>query len=407
VQRTRRDLLIGGAAISLTGCLSVDGVTYPDEPAPEKMDSDGGPTGDQSSDPPTTDSRGPHAELAAETRRVANDAIWFAVSYPSAIDTYGKATDSVRAAVASVRESITDPTDPTVEMVQQLEAAGYDAAERAAAALKPHFHPAELLRSRTDRHIPPLTKAAQRNDADRFIEELERMDLSFFQIQTPIYIGRRFSRDPIHNRLLDRLVPDAPEKVFLELATPGHRQFSTLVYQPYPDNEETYPPTFTDEALSESRQESLRDRLGPVIKPGGRTAEVIITAATRPKPADRSQNAFRGSPGDLNGTALHIQRYADADTAGERLATILSAGSTEGSEPIVRRQATGDSTIMWHRYYHREAGSTRTGLDDFAGVQYGYLLQAGEFLLATGFSGDAWEERPRWQSQIVNTWVTK
>ncbi|WP_200531436.1 hypothetical protein [Halorubrum sp. LN27] len=406
MQRTRRNLLTAGAVVCLTGCLDVEGVTYPDEPAPNESDPDGGMAPDDDpADDPADDNPGPHSELAAATRSIVDDTIWFAVSYPSAIDTYREATADVLTAIESVRESIDGQTDPTVLMAEQLETAGYDAAERAAAALEPHFKPAGLVQARTDNHIPVLTRFARRNDADRFVEELERMHLSFFQIQTPIYIGRRFSRDPIHNRLLQRLVPGAPDKVLAELAAPGYRQFSTLAYQPYSEESETYLPTFTDEALPKERRETLREQLGPVIQTNGRTAELFVTIASRPKPASRRGAAFRGPPGDLDGVSVYVQRYSSAERASKRLDAVLEAGETEGREPIVPETNTSDDAIAWHRYYHREAGSTRTDLDDFPGVQYGYLLQAGEFLLATGFSGDAWEERPQWQGRLVDAWV--
>ena len=96
------------------------------------------------------------------------------------------------------------------------------------------------------------------------------------------------------------------------------------------------------------------------------------------------------------------QAYDDAEAASDRLTAVLDAGSTEGTASI----RPGGGGREWHRYYHRAAGSDRTGLDEFAGVQYGYVVQAGEFVLATGFSGDAWEERVRWQGALTDAWVT-
>ncbi|OYR80873.1 hypothetical protein DJ71_14155 [Halorubrum sp. E3] len=403
MQQRRRTILASlGTVAGLAGCLNVDGVTYPDE-LDNRTDSDG--NNGTSSDDGTDRVTGPHPSLAAATRAVVADAVWFAVSYENAIEVYREAISDVLATVSSLRESINEPTTPTVDMVEQLEAAGYDAADRAATALEPYFYPAHLIRSRTDTHIPALTRSAHRNDADRFVEELDRMHLSFFQIRTPIYISDRFSRDPIHNRLLDRLAPSAPGRVFVELAIPDRRNFMALAYEPYADDSDSYPPTFTGDPLPEARRMTLRERLGPVTQSTGRTEELFCTFAARPDAASRQRNAFEGPPGDLDGTPLYIQQYSDSATASDRLDSILNAGDTEGREPIAPESATSNDTLAWHRYYHREAGSDRTDLDEFAGVQYGYLLQAGEFLLATGFSGDAWEERPRWQGQLTNSWV--
>lgn len=411
MQRTRRNVLFGiGAATGLAGCLSPDGVRYPDKIA--SSDGSNSTTGPVTDQPPTDNSSGdtgqptgPKRVITETTRAIVADAVWFAVSYHNAIASYTAAIDDVLETVASVRTTIHQPTMPTVTMVDRLETAGYNAADSATTALEPHFSPGDLLRSRTDIHIPALTRAARRNDADRFVEELDRLRLSFFQIQTPVYIGRRFSRDPINNRLLDRLVPLATSDVLVELAVPTRREFTTLAYEPYVNESDGYPPTFTGDALPPERRNNLRNRLGPVIRSSGRIDELFVTFASRPPLAERQRTAFRGTPGDLDGTPLYIQQYSDRATAHEQLTAILEAGATEGTTTISPDVSAAADSPTWYRYYHREAGSDRTNMDDFPGVQYGYLLQAGEFLFATGFSGDAWEERPRWQGQLTESWL--
>ncbi|MUW14946.1 hypothetical protein GJ633_09925 [Halorubrum sp. CBA1125] len=415
MQRTRRDLLAAGSvAVGLAGCLGVDGVTYPDESDPDDGPdaddgADGGDGDDAPDEPPDEDDEEvpvPNPALADATRAVVDDAVWFASTYEAAIDVYLDATGDVLEAVTAVRERIHEPTDPTTEMAARLESAGYAAADRAAEALEPHFYPHDLLRERTDRHVPALTRSARRNDADRFVEELDRMHGSFSRIRTPIYVAGTFSRDPIHNRLLDRLAPGDPDDVLVELAVPSRRRFATLAHEPYPDDDETFPPEFTADPLPEARRESIRERLGPVLRSDGRTEELFVAFAPRPEPADSRTDAFRGPPDELDGTPLHVQRYADVRTATARLTAVLEAGATEGREPLLPDVDAADDALEWHRYYHREEGSDRTGLDEFPGVQYGYVLQAGEFLLATGFSGDAWEERPNWQGRLADAWVT-
>ena len=359
MQRTRRDLLAGvGVAAGSAGCLGVDGVTYPDEPDSGDGDADGGgepdgSDGDGSDSDSDGGDPGPNPALAAATRGVVGDALWFATSYEAAVRVYREAAADVLTEVDAVRESVREATDPTAAMAERLDAAGDDAAERAAAALEPYFSPAGLLRSRTDRHVPVLDRFARRNDADRFVEELERMRLSFFQIRTPIYVGRRFSRDPIHNRLLDRLAPGDPGGVVVELAVPERRRFATLAHRPYPDGDdnddgETYPPTFTDDALPAARRESLRGRLGPVARPDGRTAELFFTFADRPEPADDESEAFRGPPSELGGAPLHVQRYADAETASDRLDAALSGGGSRSRRrrrrPPTRSSGTATTT---------------------------------------------------------------
>ncbi|WP_144050036.1 hypothetical protein [Halorubrum sp. C191] len=411
MEQPRRNVLAGlGAAASLAGCLSVDGVRYPDEI--ESSDESNTTLEAGTDEPPTdnsTDADGYASDLiqliAERTQAIVADVVWFAISYPRAVESYNQAIDSVIETIDTVRTTIHQPTMPTAEMVDRLETVGYDAADRAETAFEPHFSPVDLLQSRTDMHIPSLARAARRNDADRFVEELDRMRLSFFQIQTPVYVSRRFSRNPIHNRLLDRLVPCAVGNVLVELAIPTRRTFTTLAYEPYADESEKYSPTFTADPLPATRRDSLRNRLGPVVQPSGRTDELFFTFASRPDPVERRRNAFRGPPGDLDGTPLHVQHYDDRATAREQITTMLEAGTTEGTTTITPEGTSSTDSVEWYRYYHHEAGSDRTNLDDFPGVQYGYLLQAGPFVFATGFSGDAWEERPRWQDQLTESWL--
>lgn len=403
MRRTRRRVLAAAALpIGLAGCLRVDGVEYPDEPddatEPPGDDEDGVDDGED--DEPV-----PNADLADATRRVIDDAVWFASAYEDAIKTYRDATSDVVAAVEAVRERVREPTDPTTAMARRLEAAGYAAGERAAAVLEPHFYPEGLLRERTDRHVPALVRSARRNDADRFVEELDRMRASFKRIQTPLYVSRTFSRDPIHNRLLERLAPGAAGNVLVELAVPERRGFTTVAHEPY--DGDGFGPRFTEGTVTEdvfveARRRALRERLGPVIRPAERTEELLASFSARPDPVGRRANAFDGSPGDLDGTAVHVQAYDDSGTASDRLTAVLNAGSTEGTESI----RPGGGGREWYRYYHREARSERTDLNELAGVQYGYVIQAGEFILATGFSGDAWEERVRWQGALTDAWVS-
>lgn len=400
MQRTRRNLLaVGAVAAGFSGCLSVEGVQYPDE-----IPDEGQP--DESDDPtqPVDDeSSVPHPEIADATRGVISDTVWFAASYRRAIDTYREATGKIITAVASIREQIRDPSDPTTEMVTRLETVGSDAAEQAAAALEPHFYPRRLIQSRLDSHLPALVRSAQRNDADRFVEELDRMSRTFSQIRTPLYISGTFSRDPIHNRLLDRLVPEDAAEVLVELAVPSYR-FTTLAHRPY-DDEDLFPPEFTEDPLVRSRRDELRKRLGPVVQPSDRVHEVFYTFAPRPAATEQASDAFSGSPGELAVVPVYVQQYSSAESAHESLLSILDAGKTDDKEPLLPDTEAASDAARWYRYYHQEARSDRTDLDSFPGVQYGYLLQAGEFLLATGFSGDAWEERPRWQGRLADTWV--
>ncbi len=468
MQRTRRGLLASGVAAGIAGCLGVEGVEYPDaetdsDTDPEAPDGDTDTeNGEGSDDEETVDDPTPvsNEALATATRRVVDDAVWFATEYPEAVKTYRDAIRSLVSEIDDVRTNVETDGAATDAMVGQLDDAARTAADRAAAALEPHFRPRSRIRSRADRHVDGLRRFAQRDDIDRFLEELGRMRREFAAIGTATYARETFSRDPIHNRLLDRLLyplPDDPERrreirdtAFVEVAVPI-RGFSTFAHEPYDDeqHDRSRIPRIYGDAYEPDRREELRARLGPIPSPADRTEELFVAFATRPPAGNRPSETFEGWAYELGGTPVYVQRYVDAETAGDRVESILAAGSTEGTAPIdpdatasgsdvsgvdtdadgsAVTESDGDSgddegdehgagpdgdveakqgPTRWHRFYHHEASGERYGFDEHAGVQYGYVTQAGEFVLATGFSGDAWEERTGWRRRLADGWAVQ
>ncbi|OYR80211.1 hypothetical protein DJ84_16000, partial [Halorubrum ezzemoulense] len=187
-------------------------------------------------------------------------------------------------------------------------------------------------------------------------------------------------------------------------------------------------PRIYGNAFGSGRRRELRARLGPIPQSEDRTEELFVAFADRPPLGNRRRDAFEGWARELDGVPVHVQRYPDAETAEARLSTALDEGATEGRAPIDPEATlagsdfsgnasaggnasetngeSADGPTAWHRFYHREAEGERYGFDEHAGVQYGYVVRAGEFLLATGFSGDAWEERTGWHGRLRHGWVT-
>ncbi|VTT85484.1 hypothetical protein DM2_366 [Halorubrum sp. DM2] len=453
MERTRRTLLgVGAALVGTAGCLGVEGVEYPD--APPDAPGDAGPPGDDPSEdgppdePADADDEAPtlNPELAAATRAVVDDAVWFATEYPDAVATYRDAVAAAVSTVDSVRATVDEEAAITSEQVDAVAAAGEAAVDRAAEALEPHFSPGPRIRERVDPHVEELRTVEPRNDVDRALEELDRMRRGLKSIGTDIYVKSAFSRDPIHNRLFRRLLaplpPDDPERgrvtggALVELAV-ASRGFSTFAHRPYDDElDRDRVPTIYGDAFGPERRRELRARLGPIPRPADRVEELFVSFADRPPVGTRRRDPFRGWADELDGVPVHVQRYPDAETAAARLSTALDAGATEGRAAIDpeatlagsdfsgNSSATGNGTdadngtatdgetaadagpTAWHRFYHREAEGERYGFDEHAGVQYGYVVRAGEFLLATGFSGDAWEERTGWHGRLRDGWVT-
>ena len=455
MQRTRRQVIAFGSAAGLAGCLGVGGVEYPDaDPEPAEPDDD---TADESDDDPddeeqVDDPAVPDNEvLATATRRVVDDAVWFATEYPDAVETYRNAIGALVSEIDAVRSTVESDGVATDAMVDQLDDAGRTAADRAAAALEPHFRVHSRIVSRTERHVDGLRRFAPRDDVDRFLEELNRMRREFDAVGTDLYIRETFSRKPIHNRLLNRLLYPLPDDLerrreirgtaLIEVAV-ASRGFSTFAREPYDHDryDRSRIPRIYGNAFGSDRREELRARLGPISSPTDRTEELFFVFATRPPAGNRPSETVEGWAYELNGTPVHVQRYADIQTARERFESILANGSTEGTAPIdpaataAGSDFSGDSDdsdesaadgngdegngngddvggdaeqgpTRWHRFYHHEASGERYGFDEHAGVQYGYVTQAGEFVLATGFSGDAWEERAGWQRRLADGWA--
>ncbi|WP_050032344.1 hypothetical protein [Halorubrum halophilum] len=460
MQRTRRGLLGVGAAaaVGLSGCLGVEGVEYPDADAEDPSNAGDGAGGDDGGDGESDGADEEQADgddpepvaneaLAAATRNVVDDAVWFATEYPSAIRTYRNAIRGVVSDIDAVRSTADEDDTVTVEMADRLDEAGRAAADTAADALEPHFYPRSRIVSRTERHVEALRTFAPRGDVDRFLEELSRMRRGFASDITETYVDEAFSRDPIHNRLLNRLLHPFPEddaegrrvrgEAFAELGL-GDRGFSTFAHEPYDDEEydRNRIPRIYGSAFGAARRDELRARLGPIPRAEDRTAELFVAFATRPEAGNRPSQTFEGWAHELDGVPVYVQRYPDPATASDRLGEAIAAASTEGRAPIdpdatasgsdFSGNATAESgggegegnetdddgdeptyrgPTRWHRLYHHEAEGERYGFDEHAGVQYGYVVQAGEFVLATGFSGDAWEERTGWQGQLANGWA--
>ncbi|GAA0551135.1 hypothetical protein ABNG02_04495 [Halorubrum ejinorense] len=451
MQRTRRTLLgVGAALVGTAGCLGVEGVEYPESAdAPGDADPPGDdPPEDGPPDDPADAGDEPatlNSALADATREVVDDAVWFATEYPAAVATYRDAIADAVSTVRSVRATVDEEAAVTTEQVDAVAAATATAEDRAADALEPHFSPGPRIRARTDRHVEALRTVAPRDDVDRVLEELDRLDGELASIGTAIYVDEAFSRRPIHNRLFRRLLAPLPtddddrnrvlSDTLVEVAV-ASRGFETFAHRPYDRDEleRDEVPRIYGDAFNAERRRELRARLGPIPQSTDRVEELFFAFTDRPLPGNRRREAFRGWARELDGVPAYVQRYPDAETAAERLSAALDAGSTEGRAPIdpeatlAGSDVTGNASesanntaanatgadgeavdpgpTAWHRFYHREAEGERYGFDEHAGVQYGYVARAGEFLLATGFSGDAWEERTGWHGGLRHGWVT-
>jgi len=305
MQRTRRGLLGVGAAavVGLSGCLGVEGVEYPDAAAEDPPNADGGDDGGgdgETAGDEQVDGDDPepvaNEALATATRNVVDDAVWFATEYPSAVATYRDAIREVVAEIDDVRDAVDENDAVTVEMADRLDEAGRTAADTAADALEPQFHPdsgSSRARSGTSR----APDVRPRGDVDRrFLEELSRMRRGFAAVGTATYVDEAFSREPIHNRLLNRLLYPLPDddaerrrvrgEAFVELGL-ASRGFSAFAHEPYDDEEHdrNQIPRIYGNAFEAARREELRARLGPIPRSEDRTESCSSRLRPAPPPA--------------------------------------------------------------------------------------------------------------------------
>jgi len=423
MKQTRRGFLAVVGATSVAGCSDSSGVNYPNVTDEDSDNSDELAADDTSINPnETEEDESEEAKqiknelLARGTCRVVDDSLWFATEYRQSIRKYLEAVQKVVDEIDEAYTEVTQSAELDQSVVDRLHESGSVAANRAEEALTPHFDPQRRSRitSRTEQHTDVLDRFIDVDDIDRFLEELDRMQSSFQAIATRSFVKRAYSVNPIHNRLLYRLLspgsasdddrPGVFESTQIEIGVGDG--FSTFAHWPYSDSSQSTHPTAIDDTYRTDQRyrPEIRARLGPVVQPADRTAELFFIFGNRP-----------GSPQPLSewiqqhsDAAVYIQRYPNQKTATNRLDEIIAGGQTGDTEPIdpaIDETDGTDTATNWQRFYHFDASSDRYEFDTHSGVQYGYVVQAGEFILATGFTGDAWDERLGWQGRLENGWV--
>ena len=314
MKRTRRAFLAVVGTTSVAGCSDTSGVNYPDvadEDSDESTNEDTSTNSDETEENGSEEPKQIKNELLARgTRRVVADSLWFATEYRQSIKEYLEAVQNVVDEINDAYSEVTRTTELDQSVVDQLRESGSDAANRAQEALTPHFDPQRRSRisSRTEQHTDVLDRFIDVNDIDRFLEELDRMQSSFQAIATRSFVKRAYSVNPIHNRLLYRLLypgsasdddrPDIFESTQVEIGVGD--EFSTFAHWPYSDSSQSTYSTAIDDAYRTDQRyrPEIRARLGPVVQPADRTAELFFIFGNRP-----------GSPQPLS---EWIQQHSDA-----------------------------------------------------------------------------------------------
>ncbi|WP_435146372.1 hypothetical protein [Halobaculum sp. P14] len=394
--RGRRSVLRGvavGAGTLLGGCVaSGSNVRYPDSAAGATDGDARTGAGDSTAgaDGAEADRKQPPAEanpaLGARTRLVVDELAWFATQYPAAVETYMAALNR---AVEATR-TLADAGNVTVADVDRLAADWSNAVEVTRGAFGNHYPIAGFLRDRSTYHLDVIRKFARRDDRDRVREELRRLASFGAGAASEPFIEGKFPRNPIQNRLVERLRND-PRDVDGD-GTIDWRLVTQLLYEPAEGSpfqayayDDTRRSLFQPPLPADSRAE-IRDSYAPLYV-GENRVSVVTAAFHEVGPSLTTPQFPRNRPTASVPRTVVAQRYTDERAAADALSLALGDVTQEGTYRFP------DST--WRRVYYRRGGD----------VVYAFCCRAGEFVLATGAERTAWEERVDWNRKHRRTWL--
>lgn len=403
--RTRRDLLRAGAALAasaVAGCASFGGsnVTYPstttgagasgttattttattatttrtteatttEQPTTEPTTAESTTT-----EQPTTTVPTANPTLAAETATVVDEIVWFATAYPSAIEAYRAAVGRVRAVVGQLRSA----SDVDDNDLRRLDSVLEQLAEIVRSRLQPHFPGVDgRLTDPDNTYVETVRRFARRGDWDRTKTELERMYTFYVAVGLQRFVDDAFPNDPVQGTLLSSLTADAAAgPVLFEL---GYHDagYGAFAYA----GEDRH---LVDDPFDARERLRLGNLFGAVEVDAGRRLQLYANPAVLPQ-----SFSYKRSD-ELRSVPVHVQRYRDARTAADAVVGILDG-------PVVQEGTERLGPTEWRRCYYYHDGD----------IVYAYVVRAGEFVITTGPSRTAWEERSEnWTEPLERSWL--
>lgn len=328
------------------------------------------PTGQE----PGSDSQQPsvNPELERRARRVLNEIDWFATRYPAAIQTYQAA---LRRGAARVRELRTE-SSVSPEQAKDLQATFDGVVETIRTALSPHFGIHHGVRDRSETHTGTILRFARRNDTDRVMEELGRLEGFAVRYASDVFVRETMPRVPILNRLIDflRAGPFRERSPLLFRVYHGSTGFRSYVYREQSFGRyELYRPGYDNRILARFDPQFLA-----VDAPAGRTERYYLSVFAGD---GQTPDAFGTAPSPDGTQVIYVQRYPDASRAAQNAARVLDRDGVFLDQFREESYPLGDSD--WDRLFYQHEGDTL----------YTLFTRAGPFLFATAPSRVAWEER--------------
>lgn len=394
---SRRKLLsVAAAAVpTMPGCLAGgSNVTYPSETprqgehSPTRVDA-----GDAEGEVPLEST--PNPDLASHVDRIYDEVVWFARTYPKAIERYLGALRDAEDAVNSVVEMQPFSTSDLDALEESLETV-HDRVER---VLAPHFRTHKQLRDRAAFHLAVTRRFTRRGDIDRAREQLRRLRRFYADHGTSEFVEASLSRHPIRNRLVWFLRNDPPDEDELPLLTGVRHPESG--FAAYVHGGSGW--SLLGDPVRQSTREKL-DPLDPLVVDRNRIDTLVVAPHEIARTGSPQDPVDPTAPADLSVPAgADSSGAADPVVLVQHYETVAAASAArqslfEGEITQEGRYTFGDSGgDEWRQVYYPHPGSPD--------VAYAFLIQAGPYLLVTGASEVSWTERVEWAGPLRRTWL--
>jgi hypothetical protein len=403
----RRCLAVAGAGlgVGVAGCLSSgSNVTYPepaDEGANESTDDsgDGGDSGDTDEGPADP----LNSRLAEETAPIYAELRWFETEYDDTMVAYKGRLREVYESVNSLRRSLDEDGRISAGQLADTEELAVEVAGSVNQLPEPHFSNHIAFREVNER-FGEVRTFQQREDWDRVDDELRRLARIYGNASTDPRIQKRYSPNPVDNRLYDWLTPGDTETLFEFRHVsddpddhegggqlPGHGLYAV--------EDSSREIVDLDRPMGGPRWE-LFSKIEGVFEPFSESAGRRYRLFGRLHDIAEFGDDEEINPHETDSVTLFVQKFVDTATAAAALEAVMTDKATEDEE-------------QWGQETWKQV------LYDYDGDRYyAHFLRADAFLFAVNPTQTAWEERDEdddedenddeddsWTDPIDGTWL--
>ncbi len=385
----RRYLAIAGVGIGtgVAGCLSSgSNITYP-EPEEDEEEPEEDEIEDEDEDE-EEDIDAINERLADDTNELYEEIRWFETEYDDMIREHRSRVREVVDALDSLLESLDEQGEISGDQLEDVRSFASEVADEVNDIPEPQFTEHFNYRGYNS-NFSDVDRFRRREDWERVESELQEIRSGYRGASTSSALGRRYSPNPIDNRLYDWF--GGGDKLYETRYISDERNH-------HPDEGADDVPGFGVHVINDA---SRSVRYNPI----GRAPLRVLSAMDDDfSPFEYSPNRrYRlyvrihdvGGSGDVNprdtdSFAVYGQRYDDLVAADEAFEAVIDAEDMR----IEDQEEWGSET--WNQVLYRKEGRR----------MYAYLIRAGTYLFAVGPSRTAWEERDDdWNELLEETWM--